>query len=855
MADRANARAILTVHKAAHGSTRHAQAAAAAVSAAAECLDGHHGSSSGLVDAECMAPPPSSKGKGKSKGKGMESFANKTARLEAEITDAAALHDPQLLEYLWKVQDGHLKSAWRYYDDNKEPKGKGKGTGKGKGKGIGPTQTESAKVHALRKEIQELKQAQSSSSDSNDTSTDDSTANGHRSRSGSARRSRSRTNDGHARGEPRARQGSRRRSTSRKRSKSAQSSQSSGDWHQTLTKEEKAERKKLKKERDALRKQQKREGTEAAPRETRLCCHADCTSNRTYATSTRCIDCGKPFPTGPIQRAPTTPTPTPTPTVPPAVVSPASDQARLTLKQLGSAAQARAVTYAEATKKAVTVVAPTDKQPLPTPPQPPKPTPVVIALDSADSASAETAAKELAAIRTKLAALDAQGKEWISVPALAAAIRAEAAALTVKMEAILAKHQASLAPQQLEEILSQRRLELTAAVKTEAAAVEATQTRVAAFDEHAHQVNNDYVKEVAALNNAHVAAQKALDAERVDLIATLHQSANTAKAAVVAIRARIAAAQALVQAATPADTAMPDAQAVARAAAEAEAKAAADKAAADQAAAVVTAKQALIDDLHRQLELAKQQLAVAANPAPTPIPPTPQARTVPTLPQVQLTTDEALAQTWYVVRAGLLLLDVQDTALDVHWQELFSAGLLWPRFCELIPASIVATSEPLTDPTTGPDPAAKVPRRILGLLRAQLDALASLWTVSHAKNATAAEVTNLANDFITKVRQEALRNQKRPATRPSDSTAGPAPAAVATAGSAPAAAPGAADPPGDAAPAPKLARASTDTADNEVAATQIDAPAVPAATTTPSTNNDADITPGQHTQLTQPEAL
>ena len=383
--------------------------------------------------------------------------------------------------------------------------------------------------------------------------------------------------------------------------------------------------------------------------------------------------------------------------------------------------------------------------------------------------------------------------------------------------------------------------------------MQATQTKLAAFDDHAHQVKNDYVKEVAALSNAHNAAQKALDAERVDLIAALQLNATAATSAVAAIRTQIQAAQALIQAATPAvapaQVAPPTPDPRVAAAAAAAVAAAAD------AAAATAAKQAQINDLQEQLDTAKQQLLVAANPTPTPIPPTPQARTVPTLPQVQLTTDEALAQTWYVVRAGLLLLDVQDTALDVHWQELFAAGLLWPRFCELIPASIVSTSEPLTDLTTGPDPAAKVPRRILGLLRAQLDALASLWTVSHAKNATAAEVTNLANDFITKVRQEALRNQKRPATRPSDSTAGPAPAAVATAGSAPAAAPGAADPPGDAAPAPKLARASTDTADNEVAATQIDTPAVPTATTAPPTNNDADITPGQHTQLTQPEAL
>ena len=81
------------------------------------------------------------------------------------------------------------------------------------------------------------------------------------------------------------------------------------------------------------------------------------------------------------------------------------------------------------------------------------------------------------------------------------------------------------------------------------------------------------------------------------------------------------------------------------------------------------------------------------------------------------------------------------------------------------------------DATTGPDPKAKVPRRILGLLRAQLDALASLWTVKSATESTTTEVTTLANEFITHVREEAFRVQHR--KRPADTTAGSLKAACA----------------------------------------------------------------------------
>ena len=95
-------------------------------------------------------------GKG-SKGKGKESFAQKTTRLNEEIAHAASLQDQEALLHLWSVRDGHMNSNWGRDEAYYYSKGKGKGEPSAKSKGMGRTQTESSKVHALRKELKELK--------------------------------------------------------------------------------------------------------------------------------------------------------------------------------------------------------------------------------------------------------------------------------------------------------------------------------------------------------------------------------------------------------------------------------------------------------------------------------------------------------------------------------------------------------------------------------------------------------------------------------------------------------------------------------------------------------------------------
>ena len=108
MQERASARDLLAVHKAATGNARFAAKAEQLVISAAELLDGHHGSASGLP-AACMAPP-ADKTKGKGKGQ-LESYEQKTTRLKKEIADASAAQDATGLPYLWRVLNKHEASA------------------------------------------------------------------------------------------------------------------------------------------------------------------------------------------------------------------------------------------------------------------------------------------------------------------------------------------------------------------------------------------------------------------------------------------------------------------------------------------------------------------------------------------------------------------------------------------------------------------------------------------------------------------------------------------------------------------------------------------------------------------------
>ena len=348
---------------------------------------------------------------------------------------------------------------------------------------------------------------------------------------------------------------------------------------------------------------------------------------------------------------------------------------------------------------------------------------------------------------------------------LTAALEAELANIDEKIRLHLQAREQALEPHQLEELLSQQRLELAAAVKTEAQATEASSTTLRTFDTRANKVNDECLKELEAMKQAHEATKAALIAEREALVTALTNDAAEATKRVANIRAKIDSTTALARAAsrTVDLTGGTDVDMKTRA---------------EKEATTAAAQQAQVKRLTEQLEATKRELAdttaaaeaAKAAPAPTTTIQPPMRAHTP-LPTLELTNDEQLANSWHVVRAGLLLLDVQDTALDVRWQEIFGSGLSWENICNLVPADEIIQSDPQIDKTNGPVPESKIPRRVLGLLRAQLDALAALWTAKHAEDAATAEITSRAYDFISHVREEAFRvqNRKRPADTTSES--------------------------------------------------------------------------------------
>ena len=114
VAERAQARTILAVHKAAGGSAKHQQEADYAVRQAADRLDAHHGSASGLMGWNGW-------GKGYNHSQGA-----------ADWQAGPAVSLKQEVEHLKKMMYGGPPNAW-------ESKGKGKGKGDPKGKGKGKT--------------------------------------------------------------------------------------------------------------------------------------------------------------------------------------------------------------------------------------------------------------------------------------------------------------------------------------------------------------------------------------------------------------------------------------------------------------------------------------------------------------------------------------------------------------------------------------------------------------------------------------------------------------------------------------------------------------------------------------------
>ena len=122
----------------------------------------------------------------------------------------------------------------------------------------------------------------------------------------------------------------------------------------------------------------------------------------------------------------------------------------------------------------------------------------------------------------------------------------------------------------------------------------------------------------------------------------------------------------------------------------------------------------------------------------------------------------------------LLLLAEQDSPTLVTWANLASAHLHWPDVCRLVPHHVIDQSIKGIDPTAGPAPDAHVPRRVLELLRKQLDAIVAQWIRDNAAQAAVAEEMHSRSAWAQTVLDHAKRLQDL--KRHTDSSDGQEPA-------------------------------------------------------------------------------
>ena len=527
-------------------------------------------------------------------------------------------------------------------------------------------------------------------------------------------------------------------------------------------------------ERNRLKKEQRDAGRAAqGPRETQIC--LNCTFKGTYATSKRCLVCTIPFAVS-NSAAPASPPPSATPAAPPPpVLSPAGDAAVQALTQIKADSAARLVTFAQVTAApivrspapapallpacpAVATAAPAGAPAAAPPPPPPPPpgTPPAAAQLALSPDMVE--AKQLLALRAEHSKTVAQKAAFADAPAVLTALSARATELDLQITALLAKRQLAMEPHQIAAVLSQRQLELGQATKAAADLDVAANGRMATFDKQAHSINDGFIADVKAILAAQEAAKMGFVAEREALWVSLNAEIQTA-------RDKVTSLQALVNAADTANLRHnTNAQSAAQVAAQATADAAA--AAAHQHEALrlqLVAQQQSLADTKAALDVqaaalnAQQQVMQQAAIRPLAV-----------LPPAALPADPDVALGLYRLRQSLLLLAQQESVVLVSWENLATSSLSWDECIKLVPAAVVAESISDLDHILGPDLTSAVPRRVLELIRAQLDALAAEWLKSNAEVAAKAELTEQVNAWTQSTLDQArrLQTRKRPDAPP-----------------------------------------------------------------------------------------
>jgi hypothetical protein len=689
---------------------------------------------------------------GNTKGKGKQETweeAEKRIDLKRAAAERARKKAADYADRVDKEHDRHLDKADQWTEsDRRQEKGAGKGKGSGKRSSVVAKEKEIAR---LKKENDELKGKRSRGRST--------TPQRRRTRS----QSRARTASASSAGSTASRR--------RRRSKSAgqgdaPGDDADGDYQKSAAAKRKAKREE-RKEKQRADKAKEEKPAEGEARQTRMC--YGCTYESTYATSVKCWRCKAPFgAVAPIVDAPAAVV------KPPVVLSPTLTAAANTLQAMSKAAEAQAASFSEAAKKAVSFAAANGKAPPPTPPAA-TPTPAteqvksadapaaVVAMDTSEPSSGDVTSAKLVSLRktkaqfqTQIAALAAEEV------GLLAAFNLRITEIDAQVKVLLEARQQELAPHQLGQFLALRQQELSQAQKVATDLENARSAALDAFDARVEVVTKQFVDQAAALEKAKTTVELGLKEERQTMIAEGNREIEAAQLAVSTAQEAVTS----VQLAHSAKCCSPAAEVPAIDVAATHLVA--DAAAEHNAAQVqhLKVKEATINTQAAQNAMLMQQLAeaqeqLAALKLPKVVTAADLKDPINLVPPQPPSTEEARNVLW-VIGQSLRLFAQQDNPVPVTWADLTNAGLDWVSFQLLIPVAVVAKSVVGACGTgKAPDQTQVIPRKILELLRSQLDVLAAQNSVEQAAAAQTKELSSKVAEWTTSVIDQAKRISER----------------------------------------------------------------------------------------------
>ena len=340
-----------------------------------------------------------------------------------------------------------------------------------------------------------------------------------------------------------------------------------------------------------------------------------------------------------------------------------------------------------------------------------------------------------------------------------AALRNRIAQLDAEFLAAQNAKEATLTPLQQGEVLTQRQKSSSDAAASAKEVQNAADAAVVAFDADARATKEHYLEHMRQLVAAQTVVEQKSVADRGALVTRLRKGTDVAHAKAADMKRLLSAAQST--------------QAQQSGAAQAAAQSLLEQQQAVAAAQLATQQQHLQQQeiLKQQLaetqaklnaqaaELTKQQAAVrpsAMQPAAV-------------LPSPSMPEGKDAATAMYSLRASLLLLAEQDTPVVVSWGDLALGHLHWADVCRIVPHHVIDRSVKGIDAAAGPSPEAPVPRRVLELIRKQLDAIVSEWVRDNDTKVAVAQEKHSQSAWAQNVLDEAKRVQER--KRPAESTA------------------------------------------------------------------------------------